>query len=446
MLIKKNTANKIFKAAWIYFLIVNIAELKIPSELDLIPFIHVSEIPLIKYLPIILAALFLIPPKEFLNPFKDKKILLIIIPVFLLIITGYISSLFASHRQTALGVCNRITYYFAILLMCIAAARYFPGASNFMLKSFIYSNVLVITGSLLDFYVPEFHEFLVKHFGRQETYHSLVRIGDVKIMRPMGFLTDSNLTAFSIAMALLLLLFNYKHFNKIFRYGFYILGTYIFGMLVSRSSLLICVLTIIIFFIFKVVERKELYLFIAMFVIFQLITPQTYGKLYSLFTKKQTETELSSGRLVIWEAAFTVFLESPVIGAGPGNFFELSRNYIRDILKKMPEINIGDPAKAKYHQIDRLNPHNIFLVMLSEIGMVGLIMFLILLILLNKILINEKKYISFLFLFNILIVSSFSNFAPYYKFYLVICIVFYIVSNNNMKLSSTEPVKLKTND
>jgi len=443
MLIKKDTAYKFFQAVWIYFLIVNIAELKIPSELDLIPFIHVSEIPLIKFLPVLLAAMFLIPVKEILNSFKEKKNLLILILLLLLLCTGYVSSYFSSFQQTALSVCNRISYYFALLLMCIAAVRYFPGATDFMLKTFIYSNVLVITGSLLDFYIPQFHAILIKHFGRQEAHHSIVKIGELKIMRPMGFLTDSNLSAFSIAIAMLLLLLNYKHFSKIFRYSFYFLGSYVFGMLVSRSSLLVCVISVIVFFIFRAVERKELYLFIGAFVIFQLITPQTYGKVYSLFTKKQTEAELSSGRFVIWEAAFTVFKENLIIGAGPGNFFEVSQYYIRDILKELPEINIDNPLLPKYHKIDKMNPHNIFLVMLAEIGLFGFFIFLILLILLGKNYLIQKKYISFLFLSNVLIVSSFSNFAPYYKFYLVICIVYFIVSDNNMKLKLTESTKNK---
>jgi len=441
-MIKKNTAYRIFQLAWTYFLITNIADFRLNRNLDLIPFIHVSEIPLIRFLPFLIFALFLIPFREIFKLFKEKKILYVFVPIILLLCTGYISSYLSQFPNVGFGVCNRISYYFVILIFAMAGASYFENARNFIAKSFIYSNVLVIAGSILDFYVPHFHDLLVNHFDRPQTFNSVVKLGGAVIMRPMGFLTDSNLTAFSLAFALILLLFNFKHFNKIFRYSFYALSSFCIGMLASRASLVICLISFGVFYFAKLAEKKELYIFLSAFVIFQLITPQTYYRFYTLFDKKQNRMEFSTGRFLLWETAFTVFRENPIIGAGPGVFFELSEAYIKRETVGVPDINTSRPNETDYFKIDKKNPHNIFLVMLSETGLTGFAIFLTLLVLLAISFIKRKKFISLLFLINIIIISSVSNFAPYYKFYLVMCIVFLIVSESNMKIESA----LKEND
>ncbi len=431
-MIHKANAYRIFQAFWVYFLVLNIAELNLN-----IPFLHVSVILFIKYTPFVIAAFVLIPFREFTGIFKDRVFLFKIIPLFVLIVIAFISSNYAQFPETAFSTSRRMAFYTCILIICVSASRYFEEAPDFFIRTFIYSNVLVILGSFLDFYVPQFHVLLVDSFGRPETYHSTMSIGSEKIMRPMGFLTDSNLTAFSIAISLGLLLVNYKNFGRIFRYSFFALGSYIFGMLVSRASLLVCILTVIVFFSFKIVEKKEIYIFTVLFVFFQLITPQTYVRIASFFDKSRFKSEVSYGRLTIWEASFGLFKENMVIGAGPGNFFEVSQQRIRDVLlSQNPNINLDNPFLKSYHKIDRVNPHNIFLVMLSETGLMGFSVFLALIGLLIYIYIKERKYISLLFLLNIIFVSSLSNFAPHYKFYLIICIVYFIASNKDMKISS----------
>ena len=437
-MIRKNIANRIFQLGWIYFLITNIADFRLSRNLDLIPFIHVSGIPLIRFIPFLLIAVFLIPFSEIFRLFKQKRNLYIFVPIVLLLFTGYISSYLSKYPDIGLGVCNRISYYFVVLIFIMAGVGYFENARNFIIKSFIYSNVLVIAGSILDFYVPSFHNLLVSHFDRPQTFNSVVKLGGQVIMRPMGFLTDSNLTAFSLSISLIMLLYNNKQFNKIFRYAFYALSSYCIGMLASRASLVICIISFAVFYFTMFSEKKELYIFLSAFVIFQLITPQTYYRFYTLFDKKQNRMEFSTGRLLLWQTAFTVFKEYPLIGAGPGVFFELSDTYIQRRIVKNPDINTTRPNEENYFKIDKKNPHNIFLVILSETGIIGFTIFILLLILMIISYLNQKKLISLLFLINILIISFVSNFAPYYKFYLAICIVFLIASESNMKIENTQ--------
>lgn len=433
-MINKKTAGIIFRVIWVYFLVANIAELKLHTELDLIPFIHVSEIPFIRYITLILVLLILVPPREIIRIFERKQDVIIMILLLMLLVSFFVSSVLSPHQETAMRVLYRFVFYFAVFMMTMIANRYFDGTSDFLIKSFVYINILVIAGSLLDFYVPEFHKILLSNFGRPEAIHSYMKIGGEKVMRPMGFLTDTNLTAFSIALSSILLVVNENKFNRIFRYLFYILGSYSFGMLTSRGALLIYILSIAILLIWKTVNRRQLIIFLVIFIVFQVMTPQTYSRISSLISRDKIEEEITVGRPVIWKAAFIVFSENPFVGVGPGVFFELSQKYIRDILTMNPQINIDYPEKEGYHKIDKLNPHNIFLVMLSETGITGTLAFLILISVLYYFFIKEKKYYSVLFLTNLIVVSSLSNYAPYYKFYLAACIVLYFASWKNMMI------------
>lgn len=429
----KILSYKIFRIIFSLFLLTNIIEPRFNYNFDLIPFIHVSDLSYLKFFLIILLAFLIIPSKEYVNLFKEKHLRLLFFTLLLLIIICYISSYFSEFQNVGFGLTNRIFLYFIILIICAATVKYFEGAAAFILKAFIYSNCIIITGSLLDFIFPEFHNILVLHFNRQEVIHSYVQIGTEKIMRPMGFISDSNLAAFSISFALMLLLLNYKKFNKIFRVLFYISGTFIFGMLSSRSSLVMCVFCLIVFYLYTRIEKKELNLFVLIFIVFQLLTLQTYGRILSYFDKEKTGEEFSFGRPVIWNASLNVFKENILIGKGPGGFFEVSDSYIRNILKEKRDLNIDNPEKPDYHQIDKVNPHNIFLVALAETGITGFIFFIFLNAVFIIYLLKSKKHISFLFLIFILFVSSLSNFAPYYKYYLLLCIIFYLLSNQNMK-------------
>lgn len=440
MFIKKNIAYLIFQIIWLYIVITNIAELKLHTAIDLIPFVHVSDIPFIRYFPFLIILLLLFPVSVILNALKDKYNIRIIVFVLVLILIATISSLLSEHSGTALTLTSRFIFYFAIMIVLLIAVNYFENSTNFIIKVFVYSNLFIMLGSLLDYYSVDFHNILKIHFDRPDALHSYMKIGGEKIMRPMGFLTDANLTAFSVAMALTLLLLNYRNFNKYFKYLYYALGSYIFGMLVSRAALIICIISVIYYFYYRKVEKKELYIFISLFIIFQLLTPQTYGRLYSYFSKEMIDEEMIVGRPVIWQAAINVFNENKFIGVGPGVFFELSQNYIRNILKEKTNLNIDFPYNPDYHKIDKLNPHNIFLVMLSEAGIVGFVAFICFLIFLFRYYIKQKHFLSALFLTNILIVSALSNFAPYYKFYLIICIIFFMASKQNMIMLTHEKI------
>jgi hypothetical protein len=193
---------------WVYLLVVNIADLRLHSGFDLLPFIHVSEIPYIKYIPFVLAALIMIPLKEYFTAFRQKENIVVLTLGGLFILIAFISSVNSVFPDNSLKTTSRFFSYYILLILTAAASSYFKEAPAFIIKSFIYVNALVITGSLLDYYFYDFHLLLVRHFDRPESYHSVLKIGEQVLMRPMGFLTDTNLTAFSDALSMLLLLIN----------------------------------------------------------------------------------------------------------------------------------------------------------------------------------------------------------------------------------------------
>src|SRR5690606_34717406 len=223
-MLNKELSYKIFRVAWIVFLVANVVEFNAPADIDLIPFLHISEIPFIKYILVIGFALLIIPAREYLSIFSKKNQLFILALLFLLLGTAIIPSYYSSYPDTAFRVTGRISFYLMILIITLSAVSYFNNASNFIIKSFIYVSSFVIAGSLLDFFMPGFHQILVNHFDRPGIMHSYMKIGNEIVMRPMGFVTDANLAAFVVASGLMLLLLNSRSFNKIFRFSYYILG------------------------------------------------------------------------------------------------------------------------------------------------------------------------------------------------------------------------------
>jgi hypothetical protein len=443
-MIKKGTAYNIFRLLWIYLLITNIADLRLHTDIDLLPFIHLSDIPFIKFFPFVLAALILIPYREYIIAVKKNGTPIVLLLTALLILAAFISSLLSEYPETGLKLTSRYLFYFGILIAAITAASYFDEAAAFMIRSFIYVNVLVIAGSLLDYFVPGFHKLLVDHFDRPEAKHSILKIGELKFMRPMGFLTDTNLTAFSLSLAMMLLLLNHKHFNRIFTYIFFAAGSYVFGMLASRASLILCLAAAVIFLVTRSVEWKQILVFIFIFIVFQAITPQTYSRFLTFSDTEKVGEEVKFGRFVIWKAAFDVFKDNPVIGAGPGNFFEHSQQRIRQVIfRENPGINIDNPGSKNYYVVGKGNPHNLFLAVLCEEGIVGFLILMTLIAYLLYRFSKGKHYLSVLFMLLILMVSMVSNFAPYYRFYLLICIIFLVISGTNMKISARSADNLR---
>jgi len=434
-MLSKTTSYKIFRILWIYLLVISIADLRLHTSIDIIPFLHISEIPFIKYLPFILAAILLIPFKDYLKTVRKSGNIVILSIILCILVIAVISSYYSEYPETAFKLCTRYFFYFLILVALLTAVEYYENAGSFLIRSFIYVNILVITGSLLDYYFPSFHLLLIQYFDRPEAKHSVLNIGNEVYMRPMGFITDSNLTALSIGLALILLLLNQKHFGRIFTYFFFAAAAYSMGMLASRAALVMVSAAAVIFFVIRATNRKQIVLFVVILIVFQSITPQFYARYLAIGDEEKIETEVKFGRPVIWKAAIDQFKESPLIGNGPGNFFEHSQNRIRAVIfRENPGINIDDPNSKDHYEVGKGNPHSIFLAVLCELGILGFVLFLLLLLYMLYNFIKKRKLNSLIFMILIISVSAISNFAPYFKHYLLVCVIFYVLSEVDMKI------------
>lgn len=433
----KETAYKIFKIAWIYLLVINIMDFNFSTGMDLISFIHFAQSQNLKYLPFFILAVIIIPFRDYKQLRVRKDILIILFVLFLLICAGFVSAFLSNNSGTAIAFMMRFSICFLILVYLVFVYNYFPELNEFLIKSFVYINLIIVAGSILDFYVPAFHNMLIDYFGRPLIKHSYVDYNGEIIMRPMGFITESNLAALSIAFASLLVLISSDKFNLYFRITYYLLGSFVLGMLVSRSAFIFSLLVLGYLFFFQKNLRKELYIYLLMFLLIPLLTPQTQSKIFQVSYPEKISEELSVGRPMIWQASLSAFKTSPVIGIGPDCFFSASRSYLIPILSAKEDINIQNPYSENYFEINNVNPHGLFIALLTETGIIGLALFCFACLLLFKYYYKYKLYISFVFLVGWLIISAISSYAPYYTYYLILCIIFFMISSNNMKIENS---------
>jgi O-antigen ligase len=434
------TKNKflIFKITWTFLLLGAVCDYVITDKFSLgffsinLPF---SSVTAVIYL---LAFVFVYPLREVVSIFKIKFNNTNLILIFLLLIMAYISSYFSVMPKFAITTTTtRYLLYFFIFLATILYYNFFQEAGKFILKSFVYINILVAVSSLADYFIPGFNRLLIESFGHMENKHSALKIGDIIYPRPSGLVTDTNLTAFSITFSSFLLMLNLKNFNKYFIYSFYILCGISFGMLASRSSLITITFFFACILVFKLAAGKKAIILILIFYAVQLITPQTQARILQLFDDKNRIEEMEIGRPLVWKAAFIAMKMKSGVGIGSGVFFKQSDLYISKVKGEISENKFNEEITNPNHVPEEgINPHNIFFVMFIEYGIPGLILFLVL-VFYNffEIILKKKKYVTLIGMLGILFVSSLSNYVPYYKYYLLILIIFYVSINSNLILN-----------
>lgn len=436
-----NTKYKLFCASWAFLMLGIICDISLYENIHLFMFklnLQTSSIVLITY---IITFFLIIPFKEIKNCASDRSNYKYFIICFILLAVAFISSSLSDMPVFSITTTFfKYTLFFTAFISTVVYCRYFESAPAFILRSFIYFNVLIILSSFADFYFPEVNRVFIKYFGHMEGRHSNFKYNGVVYIRPSGFITDTNLTAFTLTLSCTLMLLNLKNFkNKFFIYAFYLTAGFSFGMLASRSALIAVIFSSVIFWIFKIVRRKEVVVFLLLFFLVQFFTPQTQARLHQIFNNEYMEEELGVGRPVIWNAAILAFKTKPVIGIGSGVFFKESYIFLNELIN-----SYSQEYRDKYHLItqspqgDGVNPHSIFLVMLAEYGITGLIIFLVLVFILFKDLFKKRYYNSVIIFAALLFVSTLSNYAPYYKYYMMLCIIFYVLSKSNMKTEIEE--------
>ncbi|MDQ8206555.1 O-antigen ligase family protein [Coraliomargarita sp. SDUM461003] len=188
-----------------------------------------------------------------------------------------------------------------------------------------------------------------------------LEINEVFLGRATGVFADPNsLAVFLLSLLpLLLVVAAVRRLPKILRLlSLYIALMFIAGLaftqLLWAVVLTIVVLAVVPWFCFRTVKRRLLYSAIGLFtssLIFTLLL------LYHPVFKQELEQAVSGEgvRLVLWQEAMTFASESPITGVGAGGFSAAFEQSPRVALAEAP-----------------LTPHNDYLLVLSQLGFVGL--------------------------------------------------------------------------
>lgn len=195
--------------------------------------------------------------------------------------------------------------------------------------------------------------------------------------------------------------------------------------------------------IVSVVKNKKTYFLILAFLSVIFSSLYVYSKIDSLETIKKSTLKIfyfydsSQHRLELWKRSIDMTKESPFIGKGLGTW--------RIEVLKYGNRNLKSEDNITFYQ----RPHNDFLWLLSEQGVIGLILFLIVLFLVFKKLLfilkkqNSKEeyffyYAVFYVLIGYLIISffSFPKERIEHNFFIALFISFIITKYHNLRVKS----------
>ena len=438
MNVQEKNKYLIFRISWLILLITTVCDYNIADKISLGFFsinIQASSIGIVIY---ILLFLLTFPMKEIPKVFNSKFDKWNIMFLSLLLIIAYISGYFSVMQKYALvTTSSRYLLYFIAFIITLCYFWYYARTGIFILRSFVYVNLLIALSSIAEYFIPSFYRILVDHFGIMQSKHALMYFGNLAYMRPSGFITDANLTAFTLGLSSILLLLNREKFNKIFLYIFYTIAGLSFGMLASRSALIMVIFLFAAAIVFKKVNWKNALVYFVLFIIIQLITQQTQARFFNITDESRKMDELEHGRPLIWKADYLAMKIKPWIGIGSGVFFKQSDIFIAKAEDRInDETYYNDLNNPDFEMIQGINPHNIFFTMQIEYGVFGTILFTIMVIFNLIYLFRTKNFISLSASLGILFVSSLSNYAPYYKYYLLIIIIYYILMHSDFKLAN----------
>lgn len=431
----------IFKISWIIFLLGVICDYNLAANLNLY-WLEIN-VPTASIGAIMFVIIFFVisGPGSLLKSMKNRDERKILLLLTILLGAAYISSIFSINKGLAMGTTIfRYTLFFFCFICAVVYSYNFKHAVNFIIRSMIYFNLMTAGSIILDFHIPSFNQLLVNYFGHMENQHIQLDTGDLNLIRPSGFITEVNLAALGILMSNILMLLNADRFrNKWFPYFFYAISGYAFGMTVSRSALLGIIICLVFLCVYRKSEIKKILLFALIFFSAQALTPQTQYRIAGMFQKKNIEGEVSIGRPVIWKAALKAFESNPLTGVGISVFFTESLKYVDEVLEEQYRENssMRNKAALEYWKVWRykVNPHSIIFTMLTELGLIGIAVFLLLIITYVVSLYGQKRYNSVLLISVLLLISCFASYAPYYKYFLLLCMILYMGTKQDMVLS-----------
>lgn len=270
-----------------------------------------------------------------------------------------------------------ISYSQSLVLALRDSMRFGIALSIFFIVRFEIKNEKQLMGLIRFVYVPAFFEFcysIYQHFtgfGLKHTFNA----GEL-IYRIEGTLGHPNTLAGYCILLAFPLFFIIKHEKNIFWKVFYIIDMILslttLVLTYSRNifiALAIGVILICLYYSWKFILGLGIVGAIGVLIpairkgIINLaikLMPSSIVDRIMQFNDKN----LNSGRLNIWTLAIKCFKDHPIFGVGIGNYEAVHPQYV----EKYPQYN---PGETIYHT------HNVYLKMLSELGIIGFVLYVL---------------------------------------------------------------------
>ncbi|OGH09708.1 MAG: hypothetical protein A2152_02575 [Candidatus Levybacteria bacterium RBG_16_35_6] len=219
-------------------------------------------------------------------------------------------------------------------------------------------------------------------------------INNQLILRPYGTLPHPNVLAGFLLLSLSLVIFSSKKLSP-FYLMVLIIGTVSLFLTMSRITIFLFVL-IIAFKTYRLIaERKKVFLNILFYLLILFFSLMVI--FISSFSGRFLNVSFNDPSIVLrWqliETAFKIFFKSPVIGIGLNGFLVELPNFINQ-----QKVFFIQPV------------HNIYLLILSEVGIIGFSFFIFLLVKAFKNTIKRKSYLPSILLIEILILGFFDHY------------------------------------
>ena len=231
-------------------------------------------------------------------------------------------------------------------------------------------------------------------------------VNDLTFIRVYGSLPHPNVLAFFLLISLFFLYFlwlekKYSFAKNIFFFFIFIIMLFALGLTFSRAIIAIFILASLFYFIFvfckarkskdKELSKKIILIFLLFVIFCSLFIIFAFPELFSRFSISPEEQSVTL-RLFYNQFTYSVIQECPLIGIGIGNFVWEMKDAL-DLLSDW----IHQPV------------HNVYLLIASETGLLGLFVFLMFLYqLLRKF--KEINYLLLFIVFCILFISLFDHF------------------------------------
>jgi len=296
------------------------------------------------------------------------KINPLLLPLTGYIIFSFISVFFALNKEISLK-------YFIELLLVIYGSYFISSIiDNKFLKKIIifivFTHFLISIYGILQHFDMDFFKWNTNFFGRpmgtigNPDFFSSQLLFPLFLLLSFIFFSKKNKFLLVIVFFIILITFFYTKVIGAF-IGFF------FGFL-----LFIIIILILNFEYIKTIFKNKIILFIITLLIIFLIIffKPLYNKTNSILIEKKRSMV---HRLLMWKASLLMINDSPVIGKGIGNY----RLYYPIYQAKL----LNNPENKKYDYVVTWMPHQNYLLIAAETGILGLSMFLLAIIIFYKI-------------------------------------------------------------